>query len=76
MKTILSSETMDIPDGVKIKVKAKVIEVEGPRGKLVRDFKHLNLDFELIKDEESGKKKLKLMLGSGRGRLLLRLGRR
>ncbi|OIW15318.1 hypothetical protein TanjilG_10758 [Lupinus angustifolius] len=59
MKTILSSETMNIPDGVTIKVNAKVIEVEGPRGKLVRDFKHLNLDFELITDEE-GKKKLKV----------------
>nr|AFK44231.1 unknown [Medicago truncatula] len=59
MKTILSSETMNIPDGVSIKVNAKVIEVEGPRGKLVRDFKHLNLDFDLITDEE-GKKKLKI----------------
>jgi hypothetical protein len=28
MKTILSSETMDIPDSVTIKVHAKVIEVE------------------------------------------------
>lgn len=60
MKTILSSETMDIPEGVNIKVNAKVIEVEGPRGKLVRDFKHLNLDFQLIKEAESGKKKLKI----------------
>ncbi|CAN8303566.1 unnamed protein product [Cochlearia groenlandica] len=60
MKTILSSETMDIPDTVTIKVHAKVIQVEGPRGKLVRDFKHLNLDFQLIKDEETGKRKLKI----------------
>ncbi|CAH8254264.1 unnamed protein product [Arabidopsis lyrata] len=60
MKTILSSETMDIPDSVTIKVHAKVIEVEGPRGKLVRDFKHLNLDFQLIKDPETGKKMLKI----------------
>ncbi|XP_061356645.1 large ribosomal subunit protein uL6 isoform X1 [Gastrolobium bilobum] len=59
MKTILSSETMNIPDGVSIKVHAKVIEVEGPRGKLVRDFKHLNLDFELITDD-NGQKKLKI----------------
>ncbi|XP_042482890.1 60S ribosomal protein L9 [Macadamia integrifolia] len=59
MKTILSSDTMDIPEGVKIKVKAKMIEVEGPRGKLTRNFKHLNLDFQLIKDE-SGKQKLKI----------------
>ncbi|KAG9455398.1 hypothetical protein H6P81_008302 [Aristolochia fimbriata] len=53
MKTILASQTMDIPEGVKVKVKAKIIEVEGPRGKLTRDFKHLNLDFQLI---EGGKK--------------------
>ncbi|KAF7816609.1 transcription termination factor MTERF4, chloroplastic [Senna tora] len=59
MKTILSSETMDIPEGVTIKVHAKIIEVEGPRGKLVRDFKHLNLDFQLITDE-NGKKRLKV----------------
>ena len=45
MKTILSSETMEIPDDVKIFVKVKLIEAEGPRGKLCRDFKHLNLDF-------------------------------
>ena len=59
MKTILSTETMNIPDGVSVKVNAKVIEVEGPRGKLVRDFKHLNLDFQLITDE-NGKRKLKI----------------
>ncbi|KAI3981876.1 hypothetical protein MKX01_041139 [Papaver californicum] len=60
MKTILSSETMDIPDGVKIKVKAKMIEVEGPRGKLIRNFRHLNLDFQLIKNAETGEKQLKV----------------
>ncbi|KAF8090285.1 hypothetical protein N665_0480s0007 [Sinapis alba] len=60
MKTILSSETMDIPEGVAIKVHAKVIEVEGPRGKLTRDFKHLNLDFQLIKDAVTGKRQLKI----------------
>ncbi|PWA40168.1 Ribosomal protein L6 [Artemisia annua] len=59
MKTILSSETMDIPEGVTITVKAKIITVTGPRGTLTRDFKHLNLDFMLITDEE-GNKKLKV----------------
>ncbi|KAL9663854.1 hypothetical protein QQ045_019247 [Rhodiola kirilowii] len=51
---------MDIPDYVKIKIKAKVIEVKGLRGKLVRDFKHLNIDFEFIKDVEIDGKKLKV----------------
>ncbi|XP_010934896.1 large ribosomal subunit protein uL6 [Elaeis guineensis] len=56
MKTILATEMMDIPEGVKVRVKAKVIEVEGPRGKLTRDFKHLNLDFQLT----DGGRKLKV----------------
>ncbi|EYU19709.1 hypothetical protein MIMGU_mgv11b023029mg, partial [Erythranthe guttata] len=38
----------------------KVIEVEDPRGKLSRNFKHLNLDFQLTAEEETGKKKLKI----------------
>ncbi|KAL0796135.1 hypothetical protein Bca101_067512 [Brassica carinata] len=37
---ILSSERMDIPVSVAMKIPAKVIEVEGPRGKLTHDFKH------------------------------------
>ncbi|XP_073112020.1 large ribosomal subunit protein uL6 [Elaeis guineensis] len=53
MKTILSTDTMEIPEGVTVRVKAKMIEVEGPRGKLARNFKHLNLDFQLI---EGGRK--------------------
>ncbi|KAG9156139.1 hypothetical protein Leryth_015547 [Lithospermum erythrorhizon] len=51
---------MDIPEGVTIKVKAKVISVSGPRGTLVRNFKHLNLDFQLITESETGQKKLKV----------------
>lgn len=51
---------MDIPDEVSIKINAKLIEVEGPRGKLTKNFKHLNLDFQLITDEETGKRKLKV----------------
>lgn len=50
---------MDIPDGIEIKIKSKIIEVTGPRGTLTRNFKHLNLDFMLITDEE-GKRKLKV----------------
>eukprot|EP00252_Welwitschia_mirabilis_P006965 TRINITY_DN1793_c0_g2_i1.p1 TRINITY_DN1793_c0_g2~~TRINITY_DN1793_c0_g2_i1.p1 ORF type:complete len:190 (-),score=37.39 TRINITY_DN1793_c0_g2_i1:343-912(-) len=48
MKTILASQTLDIAEGVKVQIKAKQIKVTGPRGTLTRDFKHLNLDFELL----------------------------
>ncbi|XP_066353600.1 large ribosomal subunit protein uL6-like [Miscanthus floridulus] len=53
MKTILASEMMDIPEGVMVTVAAKQVTVEGPRGKLTRNFKHLNLDFQL---QEGGRK--------------------
>uniref|UniRef100_A0A0C9QN76 TSA: Wollemia nobilis Ref_Wollemi_Transcript_18963_1035 transcribed RNA sequence n=1 Tax=Wollemia nobilis TaxID=56998 RepID=A0A0C9QN76_9CONI len=58
MKTIIASETMDLPEGVKVQVRAKMIKVTGPRGSLTRNFKHLNLDFQLL--EEDGVKKLKV----------------
>lgn len=44
---------MDIPEGVTVKVDAKIVVVQGPRGKLTRNFKHLNLDFQL---QEGGRK--------------------
>ncbi|XP_074282341.1 large ribosomal subunit protein uL6-like [Silene latifolia] len=59
MKIVLASDSMEIPEGITIKLHAKIIEVEGPRGKLVRNFKHLNLDFELTTNEE-GKRILKI----------------
>ncbi|BAF07521.1 large ribosomal subunit protein uL6-like [Oryza sativa Japonica Group] len=58
MKTILASETMEIPSGVTVHVAAKVVTVEGPRGKLTRNFKHLNLDFQLL--EVEGVRKLQV----------------
>jgi large subunit ribosomal protein L9e len=56
MKTILAMETMDIPKAVTVKVAAKVVTVEGARGKLTHNFKHLNLDFQL----QDGGRKLKV----------------
>ena len=53
MKTILSSQTMELPEEVKVEIKAKQLRVTGPRGVLTRDFKHLNLDFQLL---EGGRK--------------------
>ncbi|CAM6123497.1 unnamed protein product [Calypogeia fissa] len=53
MKVILATQSMDIPDEVKLEIKAKQIRVTRPRGELKRNFKHLNLDFQLI---EGGKK--------------------
>jgi len=53
MKTILATQTMDLPEEVKVEIKAKQIRVTGPRGVLTRNFKHLNLAFQL---QEGGRK--------------------
>ncbi|KAF3778127.1 60S ribosomal protein L9 [Nymphaea thermarum] len=64
MKTILASQTMDIPEEVTLTVNAKFVKVVGPRGILTRDFKHLSLDFQLV---EGGRKlKVDAWFGSRR----------
>ncbi|KAJ4422648.1 60S ribosomal protein L9B [Gnomoniopsis sp. IMI 355080] len=45
MKYIHSEETLDIPEGVKVHIKARQITVEGPRGKLVKDLSHIAVTF-------------------------------
>nr|CAG4645816.1 EOG090X0DNU [Lynceus sp. MCZ IZ 141354] len=52
MKQILVSQSVKAPEGVTIKVKARRVTVKGPRGTLVRSFKHLALDMEMISKDE------------------------
>ncbi len=47
------AQTMDLLEGVKINIKVKSIKVTRLQGMLTRNFKHLNLDFQI---HERGKK--------------------
>ncbi|KAE8806320.1 60S ribosomal protein L9 [Hordeum vulgare] len=67
MKTILAPEMMEIPEEVTVKVSAKMISMTGPCGTLTRNFKHLNLDFQL----EDGGRKLKVDAWFGNRRTMV-----
>merc|ERR1712142_665320 len=55
MKTINSSQIVKAPNNVSISVKSRKVTVTGPRGTLVRSFRHLPVDMSMV-----GKKQLKV----------------
>merc|ERR1711982_288302 len=46
-KTLVSEESIKVPKGIKISIKAKKVEVTGKNGTLKRDFKHLPIELWL-----------------------------
>lgn len=58
MRQVVSSRFIEIPDGVEVQVKARKVRVKGPRGVLVRNFKHVQVDMFLT--EQEGVKKLRV----------------
>jgi len=49
MRYIHSQELLDVPEGVKVNIKSRIVSVEGPRGKLTKDLSHLAVNFGLPK---------------------------
>ncbi|KAB8240190.1 ribosomal protein L6, alpha-beta domain-containing protein [Aspergillus flavus] len=45
MRYIHSEERLPIPENVKIHIRSRVVTVEGPRGKLVKDLSHIAVTF-------------------------------
>lgn len=63
MRDILQTEDLEIPDEVTVAIKSRLIEVTGPRGKLTKNVRHVNMDIQLIK----GKSKNKVLLAVWQG---------
>jgi len=50
MRTIHTTKTMKIPDGVQVQVVKRHVRVKGPRGVLKRDLSHIPLDLKMSKN--------------------------
>merc|ERR1711930_24410 len=47
MKVINTNQSVKVPDGVDASVKSRVVTVKGPRGTLIKSFKHLAVDISM-----------------------------
>jgi len=60
MKYVLTEEVCNIPDKVTVKVNSRTVEVNGPRGKITKQYKHVPLDIFVAKT--GGKKQVKVQM--------------
>ncbi len=49
MRDILKTEELDIPEGVEVTVKSRLVTVKGPRGTLSKNLRHAEVDIRLLK---------------------------
>merc|ERR1711978_665357 len=47
MKVINTNQSVKVPDEVDVSVKSRVVTVKGPRGTLIKSFKHLAVDISM-----------------------------
>merc|ERR1712179_461471 len=60
-KTLLTTQTINIPKGAKARVHSRKVIVNGPRGTLTRTFKHLAVDIQM-----DGTKRIKVVKWFGK----------
>lgn len=49
MRDVLQTEELEIPEGVTVDVKSRLITVTGPRGTLTKNVRHISMDIQLVK---------------------------
>jgi len=55
MRDVQKNEELLIPEGVTVAIKSRVVVVEGPRGKLEKSIKHINMDLRLVSPKAEGR---------------------
>ena len=64
MRDVLKTEELEIPEGVEVSVKSRVIVVKGPRGTLTKNIRHIDMDVRVVK---KGANKLEVALAVWQG---------
>jgi large subunit ribosomal protein L9e len=62
MKYIVSEQELEIPDGITIDAKARVVSVKGKLGTLTKQFKHIPIEIRKEVSEKSKKNALKFRM--------------
>merc|ERR1712080_183864 len=68
MKQIYKEEELEIPEGVTVAVKARIVTVTGPRGTLQKDLQHTNMSIRVLAPSDKAVKpvhKVKLVVWHG-----------
>ncbi|SCU96906.1 LAFA_0G08746g1_1 [Lachancea sp. 'fantastica'] len=52
MKYIQTDQILDIPEGVTVNIKSRVIKVAGPRGELTKNLKHIDVTFDKVSNRQ------------------------
>jgi large subunit ribosomal protein L9e len=49
MRDVIKTEELEIPSGIEITVKSRLITVTGPRGTLTKNVRHVDMDIRVLK---------------------------
>ncbi|KAJ7781128.1 ribosomal protein L6, alpha-beta domain-containing protein [Mycena metata] len=63
MRDVLKTEELDIPEGIEVSIKSRLITVKGPRGSLSKNVRHVNMDIRLHKSSKANKVTLAVWQG-------------
>jgi len=65
MRDINATEELSIPEGVFVSIKSRIVEVKGPRGKLIKNLRHINMDIQLQTHKKGDKPIISLTVWQG-----------
>jgi large subunit ribosomal protein L9e len=63
MRDVLKTEELDIPEGITVTIKSRLITVTGPRGTLTKNVRHVDMDIRLLKGKTTDKVTLAVWQG-------------